>query len=141
MLYENEKTLQLENETRQRIEKLCRVIYVKLPIQYGMDFAGVDKQKEIVHWAELKNRDFSHDKYGEYVLSFEKILKARELSQATGLPSYLYLAFTDNAILKTRIDDVNDWAPSIGGRTVKKRREADIHPVVMIPSDWFERIA
>lgn len=139
-LYENEETLQKETEAIKRIESVLRVTYKKLPIQYSLDFAAVSEDQYIDHWAEIKCRQFESTRYREYVLSFEKILKARELSSSTGLPSYLFLTFTDGVSLKTRIDDVDDWQPKWGGRTKQTRRRADIHPVVMIPSKWFDRI-
>lgn len=142
VLYENKETLRKERLAKEKLERIYEQEFHKLPIQYSLDFAVTERGSvPILYWCELKCRLFRHTKYDSYILSFEKILAARALTQATGLPSFVCLAFEDDVILKTRIDDVQDWAVEWGGRTAQKRREADVHPVVKIDRDWFERIA
>ena len=99
--------------------KSCEIISRK----YGVDVfitpddsaSDVDcllyKNKKLVGIAEIKSRNMSHEqlkKFGDYLITFEKLLKGRDLSIKLNVPFLLFVSLLeDNKIIYWKITDKN----------------------------------
>ena len=68
----------------------------KLPVRYELDFAIHDRRDGgICGFAEVKARRARHDAYPTVMISLSKVLRAKQLTETTGLPSYLIFLYQD----------------------------------------------
>lgn len=88
----------------------------KLPVRYELDFAIHDRRDggSICGFAEVKARRVMHDAYPSVMISLSKVLKARQLTDTTGLPSYLLLLYLD---CLARLNFASDFEVMKGGRS------------------------
>jgi len=142
-LYENDKSLAGEKEFATILESKWQCKLNKLPISYHIDFMGTRNEhceffkettEKAVSFVELKCRTCKHDAYETYMLSLSKLMKARELSENTGLPVFLAVQWTDRMGF-VRLNTCQ-CTLGVGGR--KDRGDwQDIEPVVHIPIYQF----
>lgn len=87
--------------------------FVKLPIRYQLDFIvmrdGVPKA-----FVEVKHRTCTMNQYPTAMISLGKVMKARQLTQLTDLPSYLLNVYTD---CMARFDFAGKFELGKGGRS------------------------
>jgi len=87
----------------------------KLPAQYGLDVAiHCDQDDCIVAFGEIKARTFAMNKYPTAMVNLHKVLRAKHLTDTTGLPSYLLVLWTDAL---ARISFADGFSLQMGGRT------------------------
>ena len=136
-VYENEATLSREREFADMLAGRVDMGLQKLPRQYRVDFAMVDKKSgEVYCWLETKcrtGRSFKH-----FMLSLSKWQAGIRLSQETGKPFLIGFRWKDgDYILQVN----KDYIPLllVGGRDDRDDPE-DIEPVVQIPKKMFHLI-
>jgi len=124
-IYETAADLANEQSVADIIEADGFELY-KLPMRYELDFAVYDftQRKKIVAFAEVKARRVRHDKYPTVMISLSKVLKARQLTEATGLPCYLLLRYLD---CLAKLDFAAEFEVMKGGRSDRSDpQDADV---------------
>ena len=88
----------------------------KLPTRYELDFAIYDKRDggSVCGFAEVKARRIKHDAYPSVMISLSKVLKAKQLTDTTGLPSYLIILYLN---CLARLDFASEFEVRKGGRS------------------------
>ena len=111
------------------------VDFVKLPIQYKMDFCLIDN-KTIKTFVEVKCRTNEKIAFSTYIISMSKVVVARSYSDF-GVNCILLVQWTDQM---GWVDlSSKEWEAKIGGR--KDRGDwQDIEPVVHIPISEFNTV-
>lgn len=129
--YENQRDLTNENLVATALKEKGMDL-VKMPVSYRLDFAMLHKGK-VRGFAELKTRNNRHDKYPTLMISLGKVMSARQLSEATGTRSILFVKFLDGLYW---CDFASPFDLKIGGRT-DRQDDADIEPVAHFPMKVF----
>ena len=111
-----EQAIDLQNELSvAKLLKRHNYSLHKLPVQYGIDCAiHCDQDDCIVGFGEIKTRTFEMNKYPTAMVNLHKVVRARHLTETTGLPSYLIVLWTDAL---ARISFASDFSLQMGGRT------------------------
>jgi len=109
----------------------------KLPDRYEFDYLLMRK-KEGKAWLEIKVRTNERDDYPDYMISFAKLLAARRLSEASGLPSFLLVQWLRRKGL-IRLDNIKNFRLSMGGRSDRGDVQ-DLEPVIFIPMPDFAQL-
>jgi|TARA_R100000963_G_C4629283_1_gene94769 hypothetical protein len=134
LIYEKPEDIVAE---RTALDKACEVwkcVAEKLPMKYELDYLLLREGKGVA-WLEIKSRTNTRLAYPTYMISLGKIMAARRLSEASQLPSFLLIQWSD-ACGYIRIDSLLDFRTAVGGRT-DRGDEQDIEPVAMIPVGEF----
>lgn len=133
-IYENAETLSTEERLIKLIADASNSKAVKLGMKYKMDYA-MTRNGCIEGWVELKKRSFDSDKYDEYMLSLDKYMIAKKLSEDTGKPCTLVVEFNDKIFLA----DLSkiEFRLGMGGRKDRGDPE-DYEPCCWIPIDQFK---
>lgn len=135
-LYESADDRAREAEIATKIERLLSRKLIKLPMQYRLDYMVMDDER-LTAWVEIKRRFHTFDNYPNVFLSLAKVMAARELNAATGLPCRFFVQFNDclahadmckpgRALRFSGRFDREDWQ--------------DIEPLVLIPMDQWKII-
>jgi hypothetical protein len=135
-IYENATTVSAETIFAEDIQERWKGKLCKLPRQYHLDFTWV-KDNVIHGFVELKNRTNEKDTYPTYMISLSKVLKAKELSKASGLPSILAVRWKDSDGY-VNLHDVK-FDLGFGGRYDRGDWQ-DIEPVALIDIANFKSI-
>lgn len=97
----------------------------KLPISYGLDYALYKKWGQLSSFVEVKCRNNESTKYKTIMVSLLKVMKAKELSDATGARCLFVVEWTDRlGIFDLCKPDFIGW----GGR-VDRNDNDDMEPV------------
>ena len=120
------------------IEKRWGCQLKKLAIVYGFDYAVV-KGSEIRGFLELKNRNFQTTDFNDSIINLNKWMKAKELRDATGLPTILACRYKDKDIF-CKITMETDYKLKWGARTKNTRDWQDIQPAVHINIKEFKEL-
>lgn len=134
-VYENSDSLKAEEQTIRRVAEVWKTTYVKLPMQYRVDWALM-RDKDIVCWCECKRRYNNKDKYPTLMLSLNKIIHGMELARVTEKPFLVVVEWND-MVGWHKVEKVHDIR--MGGR-VDRGDWQDVEPVVDIPTSEFKRI-
>ena len=110
----------------------------KLPVRYKLDYLLLREGKGVA-WLELKARTNARLAYPTYMISMGKVISAKELTGASGLPSFLLVQWKDE-LGYARLDSLSNFSVSVGGR-VDRGDDDDIEPVALIPVDDFHLVA
>lgn len=139
-IYENEATLSSENANRVAIEHVLGGKLIKLPVQYGLDWAMVNHLNTIEKWVELKARTGPSTLYSTYAISSMKVQRALQLERETGLPALLVVRFSDG-VYTTYFKRFTERSVVIrmGGRTDRNDPE-DQEPMWHIPTGKLTRV-
>tara|TARA_R110000772_G_scaffold94505_1_gene192450 strand:+ start:1681 stop:2103 length:423 start_codon:yes stop_codon:yes gene_type:complete len=109
--------------------------YVKLPIQYKMDFC-VTRNDYATSFVEVKCRNNKMEAYPTYMISLSKILSAAQYRDF-GINCILLVQWTDK-MGWVRMPN-KEWLTKVGGR--KDRGDwQDVEPVAHIPVSEFKVI-
>lgn len=131
--YESPRDLTNENSVSS-VLKEKGLDFVKMPVSYRLDFA-IMRNGKVCGFAEVKTRNNRHDKYPTLMISLGKVMAARQLSEATGTRSILFVKFLDGLYW---CDFASPFNLEIGGR--KDRQDnADIEPVAHFAISAFRR--
>ena len=85
----------------------------KLPVQYRLDWL-LRRDGQPIGFAEVKARKCDLNTYPSVMISLSKVMHAKMLTEATGLPCHLILLYRD-ALAK--LDFSSEFTVSPGGRT------------------------
>ncbi|HAD28754.1 MAG TPA: hypothetical protein DCF96_08840 [Rhodobacteraceae bacterium] len=108
------------------------VDFVKLPLQYKMDFCLIDN-KIVKTFVEVKCRTNKKTAYSTYIISMSKIVVAKSYNDI-GINCILLVQWTDQMGWVDLSN--NEWSTKVGGR--KDRGDwQDIEPVIHIPISEF----
>lgn len=129
--YETSATLSAEKRVAEIIEQRWKAVLHKLPISYRVDFCA-SREKQIVSWIEIKCRSHPAGQYPTIMLSVSKWQAGLQLHQATGVPFVFVAAFSCGSIRYCEAI-TTDVSVEYGGRTLNRRDNEDVEPVVMIP--------
>lgn len=127
-LHETQTDLQHEQLFADKLKFLWNCELDKLPQLYRVDFAIMQGEK-VNGFIEYKCRTFESTKYDTAILSLDKWLYINVLSEATRLPVYLSVSYTDA-----------DTFIQIDKSTQIEVALQDGAPVVLIPITFFERL-
>jgi hypothetical protein len=132
--YENSESLKAEEQTIRKAAEVWKSTYVKLPIQYRVDWALL--RGGVVAWCECKRRYNNKDKYPTLMLSLNKIIHGMELARATEKPFLVVVEWND-VVGWHKVEKVHGIG--MGGR-VDRGDWQDIEPVVHIPVTDFKQL-
>ncbi len=110
--YESETDRANERIVADALENIGVEVY-KLPVQYRLDWM-LRRDGEAIGFAEVKARKCDMKKYPTVMISLSKVIHARLLTEATGLPCYLILLYRDGL---ARLDFASDFSVGPGGRS------------------------
>lgn len=121
-MFETKEDLQRENSIIEKVADRWHCKYIKLPIQYRLDFALI-RDNKLKAMSEIRVRNFRSDTYKTIIVSAMKRLTARSLSRELLVPSFFVVKFDDCI----KYIDFNESPDSfeVGGRTGKTRRDSD----------------
>lgn len=133
-IYETTQTLETEERLIKLIAEASKSKPIKLGMKYKVDYA-MTRNGVIEGWVELKKRSFNSDKYDEYMVSLDKYMTAKRLSEDTGKPCTLVVEFND----KIFIADLSkvQFRLGMGGRKDRGDSE-DYEPCCWIPISEFK---
>ena len=136
-MYETAAHLKAERDVANILEKVWGCELKKLSYKLTVDFAIVRKSV-IYGWIEVKCRNITYNRNKEYMISMDKINKARQLSKNTNLSFILVVRFTDGIYYYKDQGEQHDlrW----GGRFVTQRDEQDLEPCYYIDINLFKKI-
>jgi len=140
--YENKQSLDAERKTVETLSKMWKVRFIKMPISYHLDYSMVQKDS-VVGFAEVKVRTNPITQYDTYMIALSKVLKARQLSEATKKPSILIVNWRIINKDPTKNDCIGwinfkrEFELGFGGR--KDRNDwQDQEPVALYPISMFK---
>jgi len=145
--YETADTLAQEESFKSLFEQSFPEVELrKMPIQYRIDFAVLDKKEErIIGMVEYRTRRYTKrkmDELGGVKISLMKILTGIEMSEKMGIPVQGFFSFMDSPtgefhrFLMTR---ENYDRCKTGWMNFKGRNDPqDCEPVVVIPVDVLD---
>ena len=122
---------------RAALDRACKVwkcTAEKLPIKYELDYLLL-REKRGVAWLEIKCRTNARLAYPTYMIALSKIMAARRLFDASQLPSFLLIQWSD-VCGYIRNDSLLDFEIAFDGRTDRGDPD-DIEPVALIPLGEF----
>jgi hypothetical protein len=111
---------------------------LKLPIGYGVDFALI-RDDDIMGFAEIKARNLVFGFGDGYYLALQKVIRAREITTASGIGCRLVVRFSDG---KVRWCNIGDYTPSriIPHGRRQQRDRYDTEPCVVYPWSKFREV-
>lgn len=124
--YETEEDRTREEAVKRRIEQWRRAKVVSLPKKYPLDFC-LERKGAITCFGEVKCRTNLWGAYPTYMISLHKVMAARQIELATGLPTILFVEWKNGNFgwmkFSTKPDSVG-W----GGRQDREDPQ-DMEPV------------
>jgi hypothetical protein len=137
LIYERPEDIAAERTALDRACEVWRCSAEKLPMKYELDYLLLREGKGVA-WLEIKSRTNEYLAYPTYMISLGKVMAARRLSEASQLPSFLLVQWSD-VCGYVRLDSLLDFRTAVGGRT-DRGDEQDIEPVALIPVGEFARL-
>ena len=136
-LYETQQDRDNEQALSSIIEKQFNCQLTKMPIKLSLDFMAT-RNGSAVAFIEARQRKTKMLQYPTYMISLYKVMMANTLTQATGLPCFLAVQWSDAAgICKLPSNDMDIQT----GGTVRRGDPQDIEPVAYFDVAAFKVIA
>jgi len=110
--YETDHDIKNERLVADALQNIGVEVY-KLPVQYRLDWL-LRRDGQPIGFAEVKARNCDLNTYPSVMISLSKVIHAKMLSEATGLPCHLILLYRD-ALAK--LDFASDFTVNPGGRS------------------------
>jgi len=132
--YETQDDLNNEKQIAKVIENVFKCELYKMPIKLSLDFMAMRDGKAVA-FIEARQRKNEMTRYDTYMISMYKLMMARNLSQATKLPCFLAVQFTDKFAM-TKFPP-EDFHVSVGGLTSRGDPQ-DIEPVAHFNIENFK---
>lgn len=137
-LYETQQDRDNEQAMARIMEARWKCTLHKMPIKYTLDFAA-QKDGRVIGFVEMRQRRIPMHKYSTYMIALHKVLKAQELSKATGLPCVLAIRWTDKiGVVGIGGADLQ-YEIEING-TTRRNDPQDIEPMALINITDFQEI-
>lgn len=111
--------------------------FQSLPPKSQLDFTLISGGT-VVGFAEVKCRRNPMTKYPTYMLSLEKVVKAHAIHDATGLPCFLIVGWTDRWGWRS-LHERHDGDFCMYGGRVDRKDDQDMEPVVHMPISSFRQ--
>ena len=135
-LYETQQDRDNEQALSSIIEKQFNCQLTKMPIKLSLDFMAT-RDGSAVAFIEARQRKTKMLQYPTYMISLYKVMMANTLTQATGLPCFLAVQWSDAAgICKLPSNDMDIQT----GGTVRRGDPQDIEPVAYFDVAAFKVI-
>ena len=135
-LYETQQDRDNEQALSSIIERQFNCQLTKMPIKLSLDFMAT-RNGSAVAFIEARQRKTRMLQYPTYMISLYKVMMANTLTQATGLPCFLAVQWSDAAgICKL---PANDMDIQTGG-TTRRGDPQDIEPVAYFDVASFKVI-
>ena len=135
-LYETQQDRDNEQALSSIIEKQFNCQLTKMPIKLSLDFMAT-RNGSAVAFIEARQRKTKMLQYPTYMISLYKVMMANTLTQATGLPCFLAVQWSDAAgICKLPSNDMDIQT----GGTVRRGDPQDIEPVAYFDVAAFKVI-
>lgn len=140
--YETTETLEYEEDFKYLFESAFPEVELrKMPIQYRIDFAVLNKSEErIIGMVEYRTRRYTKkkmDELGGVKISLMKILTGIEMSEKMGIPVQVFFSFLDSPrgeYHRFLMNRENYDRCQTGWMNFKGRNDPqDCEPVVVIP--------
>lgn len=135
--YEKPSDLKKEKAVAEKYGEYFDLEMNKLGELFCADYQGWADFKEVCI-VEIKCRENAHDKYDDYMISEQKVLKCQEYSGKHRVGFYLVVRFTDG-VYQRRIKPEDMFKTRIGGRN-DRNDEQDMETVCLIPMNTFFEI-
>ena len=110
--YETDHDIKNERLVADALQNIGVEVY-KLPVQYRLDWL-LRRDGQPIGFAEVKARNCDLNTYPSVMISLSKVIHAKMLSEATGLPCHLILLYRE-ALAK--LDFASDFTVNPGGRS------------------------
>ena len=124
-LYETQQDRDNEKSIARVIESEFNCQLTKMPIKLSLDYMAT-RDGSAVAFIEARKRKTPMRQYPTYMISLYKVMMASTLTQATGLPCFLAVQWSDNVgICKLPADDMD---VQVGG-TLRRGDPQDIEPM------------
>ena len=135
-LYETQQDRDNEQALSSIIEKQFNCQLTKVPIKLSLDFMAT-RNGSAVAFIEARQRKTKMLQYPTYMISLYKVMMANTLTQATGLPCFLAVQWSDAAgICKLPSNDMDIQT----GGTMRRGDPQDIEPVAYFDMASFKVI-
>lgn len=136
-LYETQQDRDNEQALSSIIERQFNCQLTKMPIKLSLDFMAT-RDGSAVAFIEARQRKTKMLQYPTYMISLYKVMMANTLTQATGLPCFLAVQWSDAAgICKLPAKDMDIQT----GGTMRRGDPQDIEPVAYFDVASFKVIA
>ena len=124
-LYETQQDRDNEQNMARIIEGQFDCSLTKMPIKLSLDYMAT-RDGTAVAFIEARQRKTPMQQYSTYMISLYKVMMASTLTQATGLPCFLAVQWSDMAgICKLPSDDMSIRT----GGTTRRGDAQDIEPM------------
>lgn len=135
-LYETQQDRDNEQALARIIEREFNCELTKMPIKLSLDYMAT-RNGSAVAFIEARKRRNTMYAFPTYMISLYKVMMASNLTQATGLPCFLAVQWSDRAgICKLPPEDMD---VAIGG-TVRRGDPQDIEPVTYFDMGVFREL-
>jgi len=136
-LYETQQDRDNEQALSSIIQRQFNCQLTKMPIKLSLDFMAT-RDGSAVAFIEARQRKTKMLQYPTYMISLYKVMMANTLTQATGLPCFLAVQWSDAAgICKLPAKDMDIQT----GGTMRRGDPQDIEPVAYFDVASFKVIA
>ena len=136
-LYETQQDRDNEQSLSSIIQRQFNCQLTKMPIKLSLDFMAT-RDGSAVAFIEARQRKTKMLQYPTYMISLYKVMMANTLTQATGLPCFLAVQWSDAAgICKLPAKDMDIQT----GGTMRRGDPQDIEPVAYFDVASFKVIA
>ena len=133
--YETRNDLLNEGSIIDFVSNKWNVNFSKLPLSYRLDYALYQKNN-LVGFCEVKRRKYRKSDFETYMISLDKVIKAKELADITNTKSVLIVSWID---VMGWIDLNSDFVCREGGRSDRSDWQ-DIEPICHYQIRDFKRI-
>ena len=127
-LYETQQDRDNEQALSRIIEKEFNCQLTKMPIKLSLDYMAT-RNDSAVAFIEARQRRNQMFQYPTYMVSLYKVMMASALTQATGLPCFLAVQWSDAAGICKLPPDYSDQDIQMGG-TMRRNDPQDVEPMV-----------
>jgi len=135
-MYETQQDRDNEQALSRIIERQFNCQLTKMPIKLSLDFMAT-RNGSAVAFIEARQRKTKMLQYPTYMISLYKVMMANTLTQATGLPCFLAVQWSDTAgICKLPSKDMDIQT----GGTMRRGDPQDIEPMAYFDVASFKVI-
>ena len=135
--YETEDDRNNERRLADLVEQLYNCHLTKLAARkYQIDYIA-QRDGKAVAFFEMRQRKNAMHAYGDYMIALHKSIISKSLTEASGLPCYLVVGWSD-VIGMCKLPPKNGYI-AVGG-SVRRNDPQDIEPMTYIPLTDFKVI-
>ena len=135
-IYETAQDRDNEEEIAKHIAERYNAKAIKAKRLYGLDWF-FEREGYVVGMVEIKARKCASSDYATYMISADKIARIRMLSSVSGIPSFLFVAWTD-CMGYINLADQPDFT-AVGGRR-DRGDDQDVEALLHYQIDRFIRL-